>query len=550
LRFAAAGFVMLQVQNLHKTFGVTTVLDDLSFVLNDGEHVGLIGPNGSGKSTLLRCIVGAEQPDRGSVVLSPTGARVGYLPQSFAEHGERTFADVQADFLSAEHALQRAADALAQSPAVPTALAEYEAALAHFEAQGGYNRAVRVATVLDGLDLSQIEPTMPVAQLSGGQKTRLGLATLLLSEPDVLLLDEPTNHLDVEALEWLEGFLRASPQAVLVVSHDRAFLDATVSRVLYLDPATRAVCSYRGGYTDFAAARAHERELLEDTWRRQEDYVEQVKRDIGRLKSSARSIEQSTTARQPGLRKFARRKAAVAKSREKKLERYVTSDERVEKPRLHWPINLDFGPPPPGGRAVVRVEDVAFAYPDAPPLFEHVSFELRYGQHAALVGPNGAGKTTLLRLIQGQLEPTSGQVVLGANVRLGVLAQEHETLDPDLTVLETVLRERPMSEHDARSFLPFFLFSGDSVFRPVGACSLGERSRLQLAQLVLRGCTLLLLDEPINHLDVESRDHFETALASFDGTVLVVAHDRAFLRAFARRTFEVRAGRLARLAPR
>jgi ATP-binding cassette subfamily F protein 3 len=372
----------------------------------------------------------------------------------------------------------------------------------------------------------------------------------LLSEPDLLLLDEPTNHLDIEALEWLEGFVHASTQAVLVVSHDRAFLDATVSRVLYLDPATRALRSYRGGYTDFAAARAHEREIHEDTWRRQQDYVEQVQRDIGRLKSSARSIEQSTTAREPGLRKFARRKAAVAKSREKKLERFVASDERVDKPRLHWPINLDFGPPPPGGRAVVRVEDVAFAYPGAEPLFEHVSFELRYGQHAALVGPNGAGKTTLLRLIEGQLAPTAGQVIVGAGVRMGVLAQEHETLDPALTVLETVLRERPMSEHDARSFLPFFLFSGDSVFRPVRACSLGERSRLQLAQLVLRGCNLLLLDEPINHLDVESRDHFETALASFDGTVIVVAHDRAFLRAFARHTFEVRDGRLARLAPR
>jgi ATP-binding cassette subfamily F protein 3 len=205
-------------------------------------------------------------------------------------------------------------------------------------------------------------------------------------------------------------------------------------------------------------------------------------------------------------------------------------------------MHLDFGTPPPGGRVMLSFEDVGFGYPGKPPLFEHVSFELRYGQRLALTGPNGAGKTTLLRLLEGQLQPTHGTIRLGAGVRLGVMAQAQETLDPQATVLETVLRERAMSEQDARSFLPAFLFYGEDVFKPIQACSFGERTRLQLARLVLRGCNLLLLDEPINHLDVESREHFEAALDAFEGTVIVVAHDRAFIRSFARRILEVRDG--------
>jgi ATP-binding cassette subfamily F protein 3 len=257
--------------------------------------------------------------------------------------------------------------------------------------------------------------------------------------------------------------------------------------------------------------------------------------------------------------------AKKAKSRERKLDRYLESDDRVEKPKSRWNLKLDFGPPPPGGRAVLRLEEVTFSYDTLPddqrrktkdesinpssfvlrpssPLLMNVSFEVQYGERLALVGPNGAGKTTLLRLIAGRIQPQTGIVKLGANMRLGVMAQEQETLDLSETVLQTVLRERAMSETEARNFLHFFLFSSDSVFRLVGACSLGERSRLQLALLVLRGCNLLLLDEPLNHLDIEGREHFEQALDAFEGTVIAVAHDRAFLRGFAERVIEVRAG--------
>jgi ATP-binding cassette, subfamily F, member 3 len=560
---------MLQVHHLHKSYGITTVLAGISLIVNAGEHAGLIGPNGTGKSTLLRCIIGQEQPDSGTITLSPAGASLGYVPQSFGDLlGDRRIADVvaeaQAEYVAAEAALADAADALATTTDMDAALAAYDAALARFEALGGYEREHRAAAVLQGLGLGALAPATPASTLSGGQKTRLGLATLLLREPDLLLLDEPTNHLDVEALEWLEGFVRGYGGAVLVVSHDREFLDHTVTRILYLDPETHAVTSYIGNYSDFAAARAHERELHAESWKKQQEYVERVESDIARLKGQALGVELSTTPAQPTIRRYAKKVAKKAKSRERKLDRYLESDERVEKPKSRWNLKLDFGPPPPGGRAVLRVEGLEFCYPrgeagdwgleirdsaqQSPisnlqsPLLEDVTFDVQYGERLALVGPNGAGKTTLLRLIAGQLQPQVGLAKLGANVRLGVLAQEQETLDLRATVLETVLRERAMTETEARNFLHFFLFGGDSVFRPVGACSLGERSRLQLALLVLRGCNLLLLDEPLNHLDIEGREHFEQALDAFEGTVIAVAHDRAFLRGFAERVIEVRAG--------
>jgi ATP-binding cassette subfamily F protein 3 len=541
---------MLQVQHLRKQYGAATILTDITFLINDGEHVGLIGPNGAGKSTILRCITGLEQPDAGTIVRSPPSLTIGYLPQGFENLGNRSVHDVlmaaQAPLLEAERALEAAAEALATASDTEQAMQAYEAALTRFEVLGGYERQHRAAAVLEGLGLGTIAPETPANTLSGGQKTRLGLATLLLSEPDLLLLDEPTNHLDVAALEWLERFVQQYPRAVLIVSHDREFLDQTATRILALDMATRTIKSYVGNYSDYAEARAHELELQAEAWQKQQEYISKVEADIARLKGQALSVELSTTPRQPTIRRIAKKVAKKAKSRERKLERYLESEERVERPKQSWGLKLDFGPPPPGGRAVLRVQDVAFRYPTAPSeqpdLLRDVNFEVQHGERIALVGPNGAGKTTLLRLIAGQLTPTEGQIRLGTNIRLGVMAQEQETLDPNRTVLETVLHERPMSETEARNLLHFFLFGGDAVFRRVKECSLGERSRLQLALLVLRGCNLLLLDEPLNHLDIEGREHFEQALEAFEGTVIAVAHDRAFLRTFAERIIEVRDG--------
>jgi ATPase subunit of ABC transporter with duplicated ATPase domains len=393
---------MLQVQHLQKSYGVATVLAGVSFIVNDGEHVGLIGPNGAGKSTLLRCIIGHEQPDSGSITLSPPGLSLGYVPQSFADLlGDRTIAEIvaeaQAEYVAAETALNAAAEALSSAADMDAALAAYDTALAQFEALGGYEREHRAAAVLEGLGLSTLDLGTPAKTLSGGQKTRLGLATLLLRAPDLLLLDEPTNHLDVVALEWLENFVRSYSGAVLIVSHDREFLDQTVARILYLDLETHGIKSYTGNYSDFADARAREREQQYEAWQDQQDYIHTVEADIQRVKGRAMNIQNGPKRHRDHYGRVSVKIARLARARARKLERYLDSDERVEKPKSRWGLKLDFGPPPPGGRAVLRVEDVAFAYDEARAsaqaswLLQDVSFEVAYGERVALVGPNGAG---------------------------------------------------------------------------------------------------------------------------------------------------------------
>jgi ATP-binding cassette subfamily F protein 3 len=538
---------MLQLRSVHKRHGALSILQDITFSIDDGEHVGLIGPNGAGKSTLLRCITGTDGPDSGAVTLSP-GQSIGYLPQSLPWSDADTIGNVVdaacGELSKAEHALEEAADGVATNALSADALNQYDEAVHRFELLGGYGRLHRAEQVLAGLGLGGIERDRPIASLSGGQKTRLGLATILMAGPDLLVLDEPTNHLDLDALAWLEDFIRRFAGAVLVVSHDRAFLDGTVTRVLYLDPVRRTITSYPGNYNSFFAARVREREAQRAAWQDQQEYVRRTEADIRRVKGMAQSIQAGPKRHRDHYGKVSAKVARLARARERKLERYRESDERVDKPRREWGLKLDFGPPPPGGRAVLEIRDLTFCYPGGHSIVRHANLDVRYGDRVAVIGPNGGGKTTLLRLIEGSLQPSDGSIRIGANVRLGVLAQEGETLDLDRTVLSMALSERPMSETDARNFLHYFLFAGDAVHRRVRDCSLGERSRLQLARLVLRGCNLLLLDEPLNHLDIEGRQHFEKALDAFEGTVIAVAHDRAFLRSFARRLVHIWNGRM------
>jgi ATP-binding cassette subfamily F protein 3 len=527
---------MLQVSNLSKTYGDDVILEDVSFVVNPGQRAGLVGPNGCGKTTLLRIIVGQEQPDRGSVRPSPADVTVGYLTQALEFQPEATVGDVMRQAIEGLREAQRQVKALAQQMAMAQGdelarlMDEYAEALARFEAAGGYGVSHEVDAVLAGLGLEAVDQATPVDTLSGGQKTRLGLARLLQIGPQLLLLDEPTNHLDIEALEWLEEFLADYDGAVIVVSHDRTFLDRTVHTILELDPLTHTVTAYPGNYSQYWQAKEREWEKQWATYKDQQERIARMETDIRGLATHARRIERGTTHFH--YRKVAKGLARRAVVQKRRLERLLESEERVEKPKPTWQMKLAFSDTPVSGKDVLLLEDLAMGY-DGQPLFADVNLTLRRGERVVLIGPNGSGKTTLLRGIVGQVAPLAGQIRLGANVRAGHYSQEQEGLDEASNAFEEIRRVASMGETEARSFLHYFLFKGDDVFVPVGSLSLGERARLALAKLVAAGCNLLLLDEPINHLDIPSRERFEQGLAAFEGTVLAVVHDRYFIERFA-----------------
>lgn len=546
---------MLQIRDITKWFGDLKVLDRVNFTLNRGERAGLIGPNGCGKTTLLRIITGELAADRGSVQLTPPTARIGYLPQALSFAADATVADVLAaaegERVAAEARLARLAEsvAAAEGPALGPALAEYDRALADFQALGGGARYADVDAVLAGLGMADVAITRRVATLSGGQKTRLGLARLLLAEPDLLLLDEPTNHLDIVALEWLEDYLAGYPGAVLLVSHDRAFLDRSVNRILALDDVTRTLREYAGGYSDYAAAVDRALEKQWATYREQQKRIRQLQSSIRQLSGQARRIEGETIDfHYRRIAKDLARRAVVQKER---LERMLASEEMVERPGLTWKLKLEFADAPRSGQDVLVIHDLRAGYGDRVVL-DGVNLHLGYGERAVLIGPNGAGKTTLLKLITGELRPWSGEVRLGRGVRLGYMAQEQETLEPAATPLALIRAAASLDETEARSFLHYFLFAEDEVFVPVGRLSFGERSRLALALLAVQGCNFLLLDEPINHLDIPSRERFEQAIARFQGTVLAVVHDRYFIERIATTIWTMARGQIAneRLADR
>ncbi|NIU61811.1 MAG: ATP-binding cassette domain-containing protein [Pseudomonas stutzeri] len=541
---------MLQVNHISKTYGDDVILEDVSFVLNPGDRVGLVGPNGCGKTTLLRIIVGQEQPDRGSVRFSPADVTVGYLAQALEFEPGATVGDVMRQAIEGLHEAERQVEALAQRMSVAAGddelarlMDEYADALARFEAAGGYAVSHEVDAVLAGLGLDAVDQATPVAILSGGQKTRLGLARLLQTRPQLLLLDEPTNHLDIEALEWLEEFLAGYDGGVLIVSHDRTLLDRTVHTILELDPLTHTVTAYPGNYSEYWQAKERELENQWATYKDQQERIARMEGEIRGLAGHARRIERGTLHYH--YRKIAKGLARRAVVQKRRLERLLESEERVEKPTRTWQMKLAFEGTPPSGKDVLLLEDLAMGY-DGQPLFSGVDLTLRQGERVALVGPNGSGKTTLLRSIVGQVAPLAGRIRLGAGVMVGYYSQEQEGLDGASTPFEEIRRVAPMGETEARRFLHYFLFGGDDVFVPVESLSFGERARLALAKLVAAGCNLLLLDEPINHLDIPSRERFEQGLAAFEGTVLAVVHDRYFIERFATGLWSVERGTVRR----
>lgn len=532
---------MLKVSNLSKSYGDNTVLEKVSFGLTQGERAGLIGPNGAGKTTLLKIIVGQEQSDKGSVALD-AHARFGYLSQALIYQPDATVGTVISESVGAALAildrLENLATAIAttEGAAYEQAMQDYAEVLEQAEQLDAYTASARLAEVLAGLGLEHLDETTPVATLSGGQKTRLGLARLLLTKPDLLLLDEPTNHLDITALAWLQDFVRDYKGAVLIVSHDRAFLDATVSKILAIDEQNHNLKEYAGNYSDYLAEIERLREKQWDAYHLQQEKIAQIESDIDTIKRRAITTELSTI--NFALRKKAARGARTAIVRERKLERLLNSEEKIEKPKQSWKLKLDFGEAPPSGQVVLALENVSKSF-GSRTLFEHVNETVKQGERIALVGPNGSGKTTLLRIVAGELAPDSGRVRLGANVRPGYFSQEQEGLPLTRTPVEVVRLAAPISETEARNFLHFFLFSGNEVFTPVGQLSYGQRARLALARLVLGQVNLLLLDEPLNHLDITSRQQFEQALENYEGTIIAVAHDRYFISQFAERIWTV-----------
>ncbi len=541
---------MFGISHIHKSYGSETVLQDITFAVNRGERWGLVGPNGCGKSTLLRIIAGEEQADRGEITTTP-GTRIGFLHQGLPLEDNLSVKDTlrraMPDWETARLEINKYSALVADDAWLDHReqhLAAYGRALNRFEALGGFAIESRFESVLAGLGFPPERANAPIAKLSGGEQTRVGLASVLVLEPDLLLLDEPTNHLDIEALEWLESFLVAYTGAVLLVSHDRVFLDNTVSRIAAIDGETRQAGLYPGGYSDYAQLAAQELARDWEAWNLQEQEIQRMRQDIHQTKMQARSVELTTTSRQPNVRRYAKKVARKAKSREKKLDRFLQSDERVKKPKKGWQLDVNLDPATRSGDLVLALNTIGHGYAGGPQLFGDLSLEIQYADRIALLGPNGSGKSTLIKIITGDLPPAAGSVRRGAGVRLGYMPQEQETLEPDATPVSIIQRAAGINETEARNFLHHFLFSGDGALLQVEKLSYGERARLIMARLVVSGANFLVLDEPLNHLDIQSRQRFESALDAFSGTVLAVSHDRAFINNFARKVWRLNAGRL------
>ncbi|MDI6639001.1 MAG: ABC-F family ATP-binding cassette domain-containing protein [Bacillota bacterium] len=524
--------VVIQAEGVSKSYGINTVIAGASFRIKAGDKVGLVGRNGAGKTTLLRLLAGVEAPDSGRIVISE-GVRLGLVEQdpsfdSSAPLIDVVYSGVQ-ELLDMEKDIARlsremSAPQVAASPdRLKRVMRDFAALTEEFERRDGYSMDSRVAGVLAGLGFSREEHLRPVGSFSGGERTRVALARALLARPDVLLLDEPTNHLDIPSTAWLEDFLADYDGTVIVISHDRQFLDCVVTRILEVED--HRVVEYAGNYSSYVEEK--QRRLTQ-----QETAYELQQKEIARLEGMLRRY----TALSARNNKFARR----AEDIRKKLARI----ERVERPVLkRKSMGFSLSSAGHSGEQVLRAKGLAMRFGDRV-LFEDADIVVRRGEHVGIVGRNGVGKSTLLHIITGRTEPSAGTVRLGAGVVIGYYDQQHADLAPDRTVLEEVLGSTSMTPQEARNLLGRFLFKGDDVFKRVRDLSGGERNRVELARIMASGCNLLVMDEPTNHLDIDSIEVLERALAGYEGTLLVVSHDRYFLERVADRIIEVENGRI------
>ncbi|RMH00574.1 MAG: ABC transporter ATP-binding protein [Chloroflexi bacterium] len=557
---------LLTASYLSQSFGATDIFSGISLSIPKDGKIGLVGPNGVGKTTLLLILAGLSAPAAGTVQLV-RGCRIGYLPQessqAFANNEHTVYEEMLAVFadLRQEEARLRAVEAqMAEGVFSEELLAQYSRMQEAFELAGGYTYEVRIRQVLTGLGFSEEDWQLPLVHLSGGQKTRVLLARLLLEQPDLLILDEPTNHLDVEAIEWLEGALRMWPGAVLVVSHDRYFLDRVVNTIWEMSGTGLQV--YRGNYTAYLEQRRARWALQ---MRAYEEFRQHVEKEMDYIRRNIAG--QRTQMAQGKLSRLAREVAAVLAgglealdvvrgrgwlqlTTEVELGRVATTvGELQEQIRLLRPpkrpslLQMSLSTSRRSGDLVLRTKDLQVGYPNKV-LFVAEDIELRRGECAALIGGNGSGKTTFLKTILGELPPLAGEIRLGASLDIGYFAQARVDLEPDKTVLDTILDASNLLPGEARNYLAGFLFRGDDVYKQIRALSGGERGRLALALLALQDVNFLLLDEPTNHLDIPAQEALQEALESFAGTVLLVTHDRYLVARLATQIWVVENGRL------
>jgi ATP-binding cassette subfamily F protein 3 len=528
---------IVSVIQVGKSFGAERIFADLNFQIDPHDRIGLVGPNGAGKSTLLNILARREEPDEGSLAVA-RNTRIGYLTQVADFHPQYTLREemltVFSELRSWERELQELAGAMAASQAQnddglhQQLLKRYDELQMRFEHAGGYTYENRVDQVLDGLGFTREQQAGLATHLSGGQQTRAALGKLLLQEPDLLLLDEPTNHLDLAALEWLETYLSTWKGAMVIVAHDRYFLDKIVSCTIEL--AFGRIEEYPGNYTKYLQLREERMDRRLREYEAQQAHIAHTEEFIRRYKAGQRSRE--------------------ARGRQKLLDRL----ERVERPQDFPEMHFEFTPVTDSGLSVIATQKLVIGYKkraqrddqqqstEATALVKAADVELLRGDRVGLIGPNGAGKTTLLRTLIGELPPLSGQVQIGHNVRIGYYSQTHAGLNMERTILEEIRQTSALSEEGARSFLGRFLFSGDDAFKLIGSLSGGERSRVALAKLTLQGSNLMILDEPTNHLDLQSRQFLEEVLRDFEGTLLFVSHDRYFIDSLATKIWAIEDG--------